>query len=82
MKSEKEQPGQESHKMSMVEAEEVMTEPMYEGLSEALVIELSKTRIAHRLSKHGAQLPTWYYDQADRNVEAFFTMLEDRSKRE
>ena len=69
-------------RMSIEEAKETITEPVYEGMMESLIVEISKGRIAHRLSKQGTPLPSWVYEQADRNVEAFFTILEDDSNKE
>jgi len=56
-------------RMSVEEAKEMITEPIYEGMMESLIVEISKERIAHRLSKHGTPLPSWIYEQADQNVE-------------
>ena len=69
-------------RMSNEEAEDIMTESVYEGMMETLIVEISKGRIAHRLSKRGNPLPRRVYEEADRTVEAFFTMLEVESKKE
>lgn len=68
--------------MDIKEAEDIMTEPIYEGMMETLIVEVSKGNIAHRLSKHGSPLPSWVYEQAEKNVEAFFTMLERDANKE